>query len=79
MKFLFNKISAEEITEELQAVQEVLMSSAFVYFDLALFSVVLTTLLSPLLKTATTSVFFFLGSYMLQVGAFLVIKKWFPD
>ena len=78
MRVFYNRPSPDQISEELLIVQDVLTSYAFVYLDIAVFSLLFTLFLTPVLKTISFSILFFIGAYACQVGLFALIKKWLP-
>ncbi|WP_041580578.1 hypothetical protein [Bacillus sp. 1NLA3E] len=77
MRFLYNRPDPHQLSEELAMVQDIMLSSTFVLLDLVFFSFLFTVLLSPVLKTLSLSILFFISIYIFHAGLFFLLKRWF--
>ncbi|MEH7109441.1 hypothetical protein [Bacillus sp. JJ1764] len=73
MRFLYKRPKMEAVQEELNTVLEVLGSEVFVFLDFILFSIILTLLLVPVLKSLAVSIIFFIICYSFLSSLYIFV------
>lgn len=75
MRSLFTNKRIHLLEEELTLINEVMLSKQFVVFDLFIFTLFLTTMISPFIPNLWFVIFIFMFIYIFHITLFWILCK----